>query len=204
MEKIQSDLNKEIQRANPSNKDIKIGMMIPTSYRCSIQSISKVSRQEGLEIGDIFDKLRKSVNLNDLLNQFIQSIYTRDSNAIDEEDYPLNGILKIIEILILKYPDSLTKTERIEFLKYLLSECLFKFDGDILTDDAKYHNQKIRKTSIDLLFSMLYQKYPSEDKIFIAHMEKVMNKNKWRGFTRKSWSLNYNPSNGINSRNSRR
>lgn len=137
-----------------------------------------------------------------LLKSLIEAIFNRPVNSCGEEDIPLLGMLKLAEILVLKFPGEID--DRKAFLGFLLGECLFRIENGALTDEARYNSSKIRKAAIDLLFSMVGQNWEGEEMILVEHMEKVMKRMKWRGFSRKSWSLSYNQSNSVNARTNRR
>ena len=125
-------------------------------------------------------------------------IYDRGKMESDQVDYSLIGILRIVEIIFIKYPKTISDEDREKFLSFLLKECLFKIENGILVDKALYKNHKVRKIAIDLCLSMLDQKYSTELNMFIDLTYEIFKSMRWRSNTKKSWYCNYNASAALN------
>ena len=113
-----------------------------------IISAELIEREESL--GDVFDVLSNEINLTEFISNCIKIIYEHEPLQEEFVDYSLIGVLRIVEILIIKFPTIITEEEREKFLRYLLNECLFKIEDGILVDKPLYKNPKVRKTAIDL------------------------------------------------------
>jgi len=103
-----------------------------------------------------------------------------------------------MEIIFIRFPDVISQESRRKFYDYLLNECLYKFDEGVLIDEPKFKNPRTRQIVSDISFSMLLQKFPKEEDLFIDLTYKLLKSTKWRGTSRESWCLSYNSSSALN------
>jgi hypothetical protein len=134
----------------------------PETCKKFLKLVSAELIERGQLMGDVFDDLARNIDINKLMLNCVSIIIQREYLAMEFNDYSLNGLFKIIEIIIIKYPGSLSKAERLSFIKFILNECLFKFENGILVDQARFKNPRLRRIAIDFCLSMLSQKYIKE------------------------------------------
>ena len=91
-----------------------------------LRVVSDKLNEKSESLGDIFDMLGKEVNLTRLIQKSIQIVYDYQGMPIEYTDYSLIGLLKLIEILIIKSPSIIPTEERKQLLVFLLDECLYK------------------------------------------------------------------------------
>lgn len=151
-----------------------------------------IEREERL--GDIFDYLSSTIDIESFLTNLFDMIINREVLSEEYTDYSLLGMIKIVEIIIIKYPNAILKEKRQQYIDFLLNEWLFKIDNGVLSNQPRYTNLKLRKTTFELCLSMLSQKYINEEDIFINYAYNLLRSTKWRNNTRKSWYWNYNSS----------
>ena len=106
--------------------------------------------KQGRSFGDMFDKLAGRIDLGEIMKRLVMIIYEKENNTMEDSDYLLNGLLNIVELFLIKFPDVLPSMDREQLLKFLLTECLFKFEGGILIDGARYLNTRIRQSAMEL------------------------------------------------------
>ena len=151
-----------------------------------------IEREE--KLGDIFDYLSTTIEFRPFLTNLFDMIIKREILSEEYTDYSLLGMIKIAEVMIIKYPYELVKENRLQYLNFLLNECLYKIDNGILSNQPLYSNLKLRRATLELWLSMISQKYQNEEDIFVTHTYNLLRSTKWRNNTRKSWYCNYSSS----------
>jgi len=79
-----------------------------------------IEREERL--GDIFDYLSSTIDIESFLTNLFDMIINREVLSEEYTDYSLLGMIKIVEIIIIKYPNAILKEKRQQYIDFLLNE----------------------------------------------------------------------------------
>lgn len=138
----------------------------------------------------MLNEISDSIDIQAFLKILFNTIYERKNLNEDSADYTLIGVLKLVEVFLIKFPRIIVEKERQKLISYLLTECLYKFEHGFLGDDPIYRNIKVRKAAIELCLTMLTQKFVEEEHLFLSLFYELFKEMKWRNMTRKSWFMN--------------